>query len=160
MMGLKCSTSCSPGSSTHTGCVLELVHSASLPMRGTHQYHLLLPSLEQLLQSLCCETLRVAGLPGHAIRHFKPCLLVAKALSDVPSWAGDKGDSYLAFARDFEDIGAVGVYTPLQAENKLSNTYFLTFFSCNVPYRQPLLWKEFHLVEKKSLKKKRGNWDV
>lgn len=41
---------------------------------------------------------------------------------------GDKGDSYLAFARDFEDIGAVGVYTPWQAENKLSNTYFLTSF--------------------------------
>lgn len=41
---------------------------------------------------------------------------------------GDKGDSYLAFAKDFEDIGAVGVYTPLQAENKLSNAYFLTSF--------------------------------
>lgn len=42
--------------------------------------------------------------------------------------SSDEGDSYLAFARDFEDMGAVGVYTPWQTENKLSNTYFLTSF--------------------------------
>lgn len=84
-MGFKCSTSLTPpDSGTHAGCAPETVQSASLPTREMLEDHLLLPTLEQLLQSLCCESLSVAGLPDHAIRHFKPCLLVAKALSDVP----------------------------------------------------------------------------
>lgn len=64
--------------------------------------------------------------------------------------------SYLAFARDFEDLGDVGVYNPLHAENKLSNPYYLTPFliMCLI---------DSHYCEsgstllKKVINKKRGN---
>jgi len=83
-MGFKSYASFTPGSGTPAGCALEMVHSTSLSMREMPENHLLLPTLEKLLQSLCCETFSVAGLPGHVVRHFEPCLSVAKALSDVP----------------------------------------------------------------------------
>lgn len=67
------------------------------------------------------------------MRHLKLCLIVVKALRSVPL-GGERSDSFLAFARDTEDLGAVGVYNLVQVENKLSNPYYLTPFSHSVPY--------------------------
>lgn len=60
------------------------------------------------------------------MRHLKLCLIAIKALRDVPLCGGYMSGSCLTFARDFEDLGAVGVYNPQQAENKMSNPYYLT----------------------------------
>ena len=74
-MGFKSYASFTPGSGTPAGCALEMVHSTSLSMREMPENHLLLPTPEKFLQSLCCETFSVAGLPGHVVRHLnRACL--------------------------------------------------------------------------------------
>lgn len=67
--------------------------------------------------------------------------------------------SYLAFARDFEDLGAVGFYNPLQAENKLSNPYYLTPFliMCLI---DSVYCERGSTLLKKVINKKRRNSDV
>lgn len=110
-MACICSTSGSPGSDTCPGSSLEMVHSTSMPVKEMLENH--------LFQSLCCDSVSVAGLPDHAIRHFKPCLLVDKALSDVSSCSGDKGDSYLAFSWDFEDRSCGNLHTTASREESI-----------------------------------------